>query len=154
LKPLHVPCLIYPAKGYSATIALDDDSVAPTVSLTDDQHRLVFSRLGSRLRVAGTAEFAGYDTSINDARCEALLARALALFPRAGSRQGVEFWAGLRPATPSNVPLIGASRYRNLFVNTGHGTLGWTMACGSGRLIADIVSGRPPEIDAEGYALT
>ena len=152
LRPLGLSMPVYPAKGYSATIALDADSVAPNVSLTDDQHRLVFSRLGQRLRVAGTAEFAGYDTSINKLRCEALLARALTLFPHLGHEQEVEFWAGLRPATPSNVPLIGQSRYRNLFVSTGHGTLGWTMACGSGRLIADLVSGRTPEIDAAEYA--
>lgn len=152
LRPLGLSMPVYPAKGYSATIALDGDSVAPSVSLTDDEHRLVFSRLGNRLRVAGTAEFAGYDTSINTLRCEALLARAFTLFPHAGRRRGVEFWAGLRPATPSNVPLIGRSRYRNLFVNTGHGTLGWTMACGSGRLLADLVSGRTPEIDAADYA--
>ena len=152
LRPLGLRLPVYPAKGYSATIALDEDSVAPSVSLTDDQHRLVFSRLGSRLRVAGTAEFAGYDTRINEQRCAALLKRAFTLFPGAASRSAVEFWAGLRPATPSNVPLIGRSRYRNLFVNTGHGTLGWTMACGSGRLLADLVSGRTPEIDAADYA--
>ncbi|HUW38927.1 MAG TPA: D-amino acid dehydrogenase [Rhodocyclaceae bacterium] len=151
LRPLGLRLPVYPAKGYSATIPLDADSVAPFVSLTDDQHKLVFSRLGQRLRVAGTAEFAGYDTALNEARCQALLARALTLFPRVGRCQEVEFWAGLRPATPSNVPLIGATRYRNLFVDTGHGTLGWTMACGSGRLIADLVSGRVPEIDARDY---
>jgi len=153
LRPLGLSMPVYPAKGYSATIELAADSVAPSVSLTDDQHRLVFSRLGQRLRVAGTAEFAGYDTSINKLRCEALLARAYALFPHAGRGAEVEFWAGLRPATPSNVPLIGKTRYANLFVNTGHGTLGWTMACGSGRLLADLVSGRTPDIDAAEYEL-
>jgi len=152
LRPLGLRLPVYPAKGYSATIALADDSVAPTVSLTDDQHKLVFSRLGQRLRVAGTAEFAGFNTDINAARCRALLARSYSLFPRAGGRDTVEFWAGLRPATPNNVPLIGRSRYGNLFLSTGHGTLGWTMACGSGRLIADLVSGRTPEIDAADYA--
>ncbi len=151
LRPLGLSLPVYPAKGYSATIPLAADSVAPFVSLTDDQHKLVFSRLGQRLRIAGTAEFAGYDTGLNEARCQALLTRALTLFPHAGRHHEVEFWAGLRPATPSNVPLIGATRYRNLFVDTGHGTLGWTMACGSGRLIADLVSGRAPEIDARDY---
>ena len=153
LRPLGLSLPVYPAKGYSATIPLDADSVAPFVSLTDDQHKLVFSRLGQRLRIAGTAEFAGYDTGLNEARCQALLTRTLTLFPHAGRRHEVEFWAGLRPATPSNVPLIGATRYRNLFVDTGHGTLGWTMACGSGRLVADLVSGRAPEIDARDYRL-
>ena len=151
LRPLGLNLPVYPAKGYSATIALDDDSVAPTVSLTDDQHKLVFSRLGQRLRVAGTAEFAGFNTDVNATRCQALLARAYDLFPRAGGRDTVEFWAGLRPATPNNVPFIGRSRYRNMFVSTGHGTLGWTMACGSGRLVTDLVSGRIPEIDASDY---
>ena len=152
LRPLGLSMTVYPAKGYSATISLDEDSIAPTVSLTDDQHKLVFSRLGQRLRIAGTAEFAGYNTDLNAARCAALLQRTYSLFPRAGGRDSVEFWAGLRPATPSNVPLIGRSRYANLFVNTGHGTLGWTMACGSGRLIADLISERTPEIDALDYA--
>jgi len=151
LRPLGLRLPVYPAKGYSATIALAEDSVAPTVSLTDDQHKLVFSRLGQRLRVAGTAEFAGFNTDVNAARCQALLERSYSLFPRAGGRDTVEFWAGLRPATPNNVPLIGRSRYGNLFLSTGHGTLGWTMACGSGRLIADLVSGRTPEIEATEY---
>ncbi len=152
LRPLGVNLPVYPAKGYSATLNLDADSLAPTVSLTDDQHRLVFSRLGQRLRIAGTAEFAGYNTDLNDARCQALLARTYSLFPRAGGRDSVEFWTGLRPATPNNVPFVGRSRYDKLFVSTGHGTLGWTMACGSGRLIADLVSGRQPEIEAGEYA--
>ena len=152
LRSLGMMLSLIPAKGYSATIPLHSESIAPTVSLIDDQCKLVFSRLGNRLRVAGTAEFGGYDTSLNAVRCAALLERTLALFPRAGRRDEVEFWAGLRPATPGNVPLIGATRYSNLFLNTGHGTLGWTMACGSGRLLADLVSGRTPEIDAADYA--
>jgi glycine/D-amino acid oxidase-like deaminating enzyme len=106
----------------------------------------VFSRLGGRLRVAGTAELAGYDTAIDDARCERILARVFDLFPDAGQRMHAEFWAGLRPATPGNVPLIGRTRYDNLFLNTGHGTLGWTLACGSGRALAEIVSRRDPGI--------
>ena len=151
LRPLGLHLPVYPAKGYSATLQLGEDSLAPTVSLTDDQHKLVFSRLGQRLRIAGTAEFDGYNTSLNERRCQALLARTYDLFPRAGGRETVEFWAGLRPATPSNVPLIGRSRYDNLFLSTGHGTLGWTMACGSGQLVADLISGRTPEIEAEDY---
>ena len=152
LRPLGIRLPLIPAKGYSATIPLHSESIAPTVSLIDDQCKLVFSRLGNRLRVAGTAEFAGYDTSLNTARCGALLKRTLALFPQAGRGEQAELWAGLRPATPGNVPLIGRTRYPNLFLNTGHGTLGWTMACGSGRLLADLVSGRAPEIAAAEYA--
>jgi len=128
--------------------------VAPTVSLTDDGAKLVFSRLGQRLRVAGTAEFTGYDTSLNAPRIDALVRRTQQLFPRlAIAAASVEPWAGLRPATPNNVPIIGATRLPNLYVNTGHGTLGWTMAAGSGRLLADLVSGRPPAIDPQPYAL-
>lgn len=153
LKPLGIGLPVYPAKGYSVTIPVAADSLAPSVSLTDDGHKIVFSRLGERLRVAGTAEFTGYDTSINQARCEAIVRRTFALFPRAGRRDQIEYWAGLRPATPGNVPLIGATRYGNLYVNTGHGTLGWTMACGSGRLLADLVGGKPPDLDPAPYSV-
>jgi D-amino-acid dehydrogenase len=117
------------------------------MSLTDLACKLVFSRLGDRLRVAGTAELSGYGTELNRVRCEALVRRAFDLFPDAGEREGVQFWAGLRPATPSNVPLVGGTRYRNLFLDTGHGTLGWTMACGSGRALADLIAGRKPEVE-------
>ena len=147
LAPIGVPCLVYPAKGYSATIEIGDHRGAPTVSLTDVERKLVISRLGNRLRIAGTAELAGYDTEINRARCEAIVARTFELFPDAGERGGAEMWAGLRPATPSNVPLVGATRYRNLYLDTGHGTLGWTMSCGSGRVLADIVAGRKPAVE-------
>jgi len=152
VRPLGMKMPLVPAKGYSATIPLESDSVVPTVSLIDDQRKLVFSRLGNRLRVAGTAEFNGYDTSLNSVRCEALLERCLKLFPRTGQRAGVEFWAGLRPATPGNLPMIGGTGFPNLYINTGHGTLGWTMSCGSARLVADLVSGRQPEISAAAYA--
>ena len=129
------------------TLPVGPQHDAPSVSLTDEAHRLVVSRLGQRLRIAGTAELAGYDNKINSVRCEAIMRRAFELFPRAGDRDHAEFWTGLRPATPGNVPLIGGTRYSNLFLNTGHGTLGWTLACGSGRAIADIVSGKRPDID-------
>jgi D-amino-acid dehydrogenase len=140
---LSVP--VYPAKGYSITIPLEENDVAPTVSLTDEAHKIVFSRLGMRLRVAGTAELNGYDTSVNTVRCEALVKRTFDLFPRAGHGERAEYWAGLRPSTPNNLPLIGVTRYPNLYLNTGHGTLGWTMACGSARALADILSGKRPE---------
>lgn len=151
LRPLGLNLPIYPGKGYSATLTLREDAVAPSVSITDDGHKLVYSRFGNRLRVAGTAEFTGYDTSLNTIRCEALIRRTQALFPLAVSDEPPEFWAGLRPATPSNVPYVGQSRYGNLFVNSGHGTLGWTMSCGSGQVLADLVSGRSPEIDPAPY---
>ncbi len=146
-RPLGIDLNIYPAKGYSATVPVKDAARAFSVSLTDDEYKLVFSRLGDRLRIAGTAELNGYNTELNEARCRALLRRTEQLFPGAGDMAGAEFWTGLRPATPSNVPYIGATRYSNLFLNTGHGTLGWTHSCGSARALADIVSGREPEIE-------
>ena len=147
LRPIGVPCPVYPAKGYSATIDVGDHGGAPTVSLTDVAAKIVLTRLGQRLRVAGTAELSGYGTDLNAVRCEALVKRAFDLFPDAGERDSAQFWAGLRPATPSNVPLVGATRYRNLFLDTGHGTLGWTMACGSGRALSDVIGGRRPEVE-------
>ena len=147
LRPLGVPCPVYPAKGYSATIAVGAHRGAPTVSLTDLEWKIVLSRLGDRLRVAGTAELSGYGTELNAVRCEALVRRAFDLFPDAGERASATFWTGLRPATPSNVPLIGRTRFRNLFLDTGHGTLGWTMACGSGRALADVIASRKPDVE-------
>jgi D-amino-acid dehydrogenase len=146
-RPLGIELAIYPAKGYSVTMPVADAASAYSVSMTDDEYKLVFSRLGERLRIAGTAELNGYDTSINRVRCDAIVRRTTELFPGAGDARRAEFWAGLRPTTPSNVPYIGATRYPNLFLNTGHGTLGWTHSCGSGRALADILSGRRPEID-------
>jgi D-amino-acid dehydrogenase len=147
LEPIGVPCNVYPAKGYSATIRVGAHAGAPTVSLTDLAWKIVLTRLGDRLRVAGTAELNGWDKSLNQTRCQALTRRTFELFPDAGEPEGVQYWAGLRPATPSNVPLVGATRYRNLYLDTGHGTLGWTMACGSGRALADVMGGRKPEVD-------
>jgi D-amino-acid dehydrogenase len=147
LAPVGVKALVYPAKGYSATLPIVDSAVAPTVSMTDDAKKIVFTRLGDRLRVAGTAELSGYDLELNKVRCEALTRRAKEWFGSAIDASGAEYWTGLRPATPSNVPLIGRTRLHNLFLNTGHGTLGWTMSAGSGKALADIVSGRKPEID-------
>ncbi len=151
LKPLGVPCLVYPAKGYSMTVDVGAHTGAPVVSLTDLAWKIVLTRLGNRLRVAGTAELSGYDLSLNDVRCEALKRRTFEIFPDCGDAASATFWTGLRPATPSNVPLIGPTRYRNLWLDTGHGTLGWTMACGSARALADAIGGRKPQLD---FALT
>jgi D-amino-acid dehydrogenase len=147
VAPLGIRLPIYPAKGYSVTMPVLDASKAHQVSLTDDEFKLVFSRLGDRLRIAGTAEFNGYDRDLNRVRCEAIVRRVEALFPGAGDASQAQFWTGLRPATPSNVPIIGRSKLSNLFLNTGHGTLGWTHACGSGKSIARIVGGLAPEVD-------
>ncbi len=146
-RELGIDLNIYPAKGYSVTLPVIAPEHSYQVSLTDDEYKLVFSRLGARLRIAGTAELNGYDTTLNLARCEAIVRRTRELFPQMSDGRGAQFWTGLRPATPSNVPYIGRSRLRNLFLNTGHGTLGWTHGCGSGAAVADIVSGRQPELD-------
>ncbi len=146
LRPLGIRLPVYPAKGYSATVPLTESSVAPHVAMTDDGHKLVFSRLGQRLRIAGTAEFNGYNTELNSVRCQALMQRTYQLFPELRQSGAPEFWCGLRPSTPSNVPFIGRSALPNLYINTGHGTLGWTMACGSGTALADVISGRIPEV--------
>ena len=149
--PLGIRLPIYPAKGYSVTMPVKDASMAHQVSLTDDEFKLVFSRLtgpdGDRLRIAGTAELNGYHRDLNTVRCEAIVRRVEQLFPGAGDTTRAQFWTGLRPATPSNVPIIGRSKVDNLYLNTGHGTLGWTHACGSGKSIARIVSGLAPELD-------
>ena len=156
LRPLGVRLPVYPAKGYSATLALPDGVVAPTVSLTDDGHKLVMSRLGGRLRVAGTAEFNGYDTTLNPQRCAALLRRTREIFPGLAAVQKVDYWAGLRPSTPGNVPLIGdlsGAGLAGLWLNTGHGTLGWTMAAGTAKVMAALIGGRKPPIDMDGLTV-
>jgi D-amino-acid dehydrogenase len=147
LQPLGIQLMVYPGKGYSATYPIIHPEAAPTASLTDDGHKLVFSRLGDRLRVAGTCELNGYTRELNTTRCEALTRRTRELFPEACDYSNPVYWTGLRPLTPSNVPYIGKTKFSNLFLNTGHGTLGWTMGCGSGRAIAEIISGRQPDVD-------
>ena len=147
LKLIGLTIPVYPAKGYSATLSTEGREGAPMVSLTDEAYKIVFTRLGDRLRIAGTAELDGYSTHLSMVRTEALVKRARELFPGAADYDNPVYWTGLRPATPSNVPLIGKSRFPNLYLNTGHGTLGWTEGPGSGRALADIVSGKRPEVD-------
>ena len=149
LRPLGIHIPVYPLKGYSVTLPLGpaEAPAAPTVSLTDEAHKIVISRLGNRLRAAGTAELTGYDRGVNELRCNALLERIRTLFPALARIEPSHRWAGLRPATPSNVPCIGRTRLKNLYLNTGHGTLGWTLACGSGRIVADLASGRRPAVE-------
>lgn len=147
LAPLSIRLMVYPAKGYSVTMPVADAALAPQISLTDDEYKLVYSRLGNHLRIAGTCELNGYDTALNEVRCQAIIRRTEELFPGAGNVAQAQYWAGLRPATPSNVPYIGKTKFANLYLDTGHGTLGWTHGCGSGRAIADIISGKKPEVD-------
>lgn len=138
---------IYPAKGYSITVPVKNEEAAFNVSLTDDEYKLVYSRLGDRMRVAGTAELNGYSRKLNYTRCRAIVRRTAEVMPEAGYWDQADFWTGLRPATPSNVPYIGKSHFANLYLNTGHGTLGWTHSCGSAAALADIIDGRKPEVD-------
>lgn len=140
---------VYPTKGYSITVPVLDPAGTPTISLTDEAHRIVIARMDNQLRIAGTAEFgSGHTHDINPVRCEALARRGRELFGDALDWQQADNWSGLRPTTPGNVPLIGRARgLANLYLNTGHGTLGWTESCGSGQLIADVISGRRPEVD-------
>ena len=145
VRPLGLRLPIYPVKGYSITVPVLDPERAPKISLTDESRRVVCSRLGQHLRVAGTAELNGFDLSPNPGRSAALVRWLEERFPGAADLGQVEHWCGLRPATPSNVPLIGPGGIDRLYLNTGHGTLGWTLACGAGRAIADIVTGRQPE---------
>ncbi|MDP9142215.1 MAG: D-amino acid dehydrogenase [Pseudomonadota bacterium] len=146
-RPLGIRLQLIPAKGYSLTLPVAEPARAYSVPLIDDEHKLVFSRLGNRLRVAGMAELRGYDQQIDPQRGALLLRRLEQLFPGAGDAGQARYWTGLRPSTPSNVPYVGCSSVPNLYLNTGHGTLGWTHACGSGQALADIICGRKPEVD-------
>ena len=151
LRPLGLCLNIYPAKGYSATLKLKHPERASTVSLLDDGRKIAISRLGDEVRIAGTAEMAGYDTSINSptsrVRCEALVQRYEELFPGVADTTTPNFWAGLRPSTPDNIPIIGRSPIDKLWINSGHGTLGWTHGAGSGRALAELISGKRPALD-------
>ncbi len=137
---------VYPIKGYSVTLPVADASAAWSVSLTDEEHKLVFSRLGDRLRVAGTAELGGWTRELDERRCAAMVERVAALFPGAADTSRASHWTGLRPMTPGNVPVIGRSPLRNLYLNTGHGSLGWTLACGSAAALASLIGGRRPQV--------
>ncbi len=152
-RPLGLNLPIYPAKGYSVTLPMENPGKGPQVSLTDDALKLVYSRLGGRLRIAGTAEFTGYDVSLDPSRMKPILNAALKLFPGCADPSQAAYWTGLRPLTPDSVPIIGATPYANLYLNTGHGTLGWTMACGSGRVLADLIANKRPGIDLNGLGL-
>ncbi len=153
LRPLGLKLPVYPVKGYSITVPITDPERAPLSTIMDETYKVAVTRLGDRIRVGGTAELAGFDLTLRDARRAVTELVVNDLFPGAGDVQAAEFWTGLRPMTPDGTPLVGATRVPNLFLNTGHGTLGWTMSCGSASLLADLVSGRTPAIDTEGLAL-
>ncbi|GMM60549.1 D-amino acid dehydrogenase [Novosphingobium pituita] len=149
---LHLP--IYPVKGYSLTVPIVEEAHAPVSTLLDESYKVAITRLGNRIRVGGMAEISGFNTDLPAARRATLEMSASSLFPGAGAMKEATFWSGLRPMTPDSTPIIGPTRLPNLFLNTGHGTLGWTMACGSAHVIADIIGGKRPAIEAADLALS
>ena len=153
LKPLGIDLPVYPVKGYSLTLPITDASGAPESTVMDETHKVAITRLGDRIRVGGTAELAGYDLRLREARRGTLNHVVSDLFPHGGPVDGAEFWCGLRPMTPDGTPVVGGCSYANLYLSTGHGTLGWTMAAGTGRVMADLVSGRRTDIDLDGLTL-
>ena len=153
LLPLGLALPIYPVKGYSLTVPLHDPAAAPVSTVLDETYKVALTRFDHRLRVGGMAEVAGFDLTLRPNRRKTLERVVNDLFPRAGPLPEATFWTGLRPLTPDGTPIVGATAWRNLWINSGHGTLGWTMACGSAQLLADQMTGRPPEIDAAGLAV-
>ena len=149
VKHLGLNLPIYPLKGYSLTIDIEDESRAPVSTVMDETYKVAITRLGDRIRVGGLAEIAGYDLRLNPRRRATLAKSVGELFGGSGNPDKAEFWTGLRPMTPDGTPIVGATPIPNLFLNTGHGTLGWTMSAGSGRLVADLISGHTPDIAAE-----
>ena len=154
LKPLGISMPVYPVKGYSITAPIIDEAKAPVSTLLDESFKVAITRLGDRIRVGGMAELSGFSSDLPTARRETLKYSVGSLFPGAGDLAHASFWSGLRPMTPDSTPIIGATPIANLFLNTGHGTLGWTMACGSGHVISGIISGRPPAIDASDLGIS
>lgn len=150
LKPLGLKLPVYPVKGYSVTLPVIDDAKAPQSTLMDETHKVAITRLGDRIRVAGTAEIAGYSNRLGPHATDTVKHVIGDLFPGGGDLGQAEGWTGLRPMTPDGTPVLGATQYDNLYLNTGHGTLGWTMACGSGRVVADVVLGKDPDISMDG----
>lgn len=153
LRPLDVKLPIYPVKGYTVTMPITGRNT-PGVSLTDESNKVVITKLGNRIRAAGTADLAGYDRRIDPARCDLILRDVEAWYPGCGDSARVERWACLRPMTPDCLPVLGPTAYSNLYLNTGHGSLGWTMGCGSARMVADMIAGRRPEIEASDFSAT
>ncbi|WP_326534534.1 D-amino acid dehydrogenase [Pseudorhodoferax sp.] len=154
LQPLGLRLPVYPVKGYSLTLPITDASGAPESTVMDETHKVAVTRLGDRIRVGGTAELGGFDLSLKPERRRTLDHVVSDLFPKGGDLAQAKFWCGLRPMTPDGTPILGPTRYAKLWLSTGHGTLGWTMAAGTGRLMADWIAGRKPAIDTEGLSLS
>lgn len=154
LAPLGLDLPVYPVKGYSLTVPLRDAAAAPQSTVLDETYKVAVTRFDHRIRVGGMAELGGFDLGLNPRRRETLELVVNDLFPGGGDVPAAEFWTGLRPMTPDSTPVVGATRVPNLYLNTGHGTLGWTMACGSGKLVADLVTGCPTAIRCDDLGLS
>lgn len=152
LKPLDLQLPVYPVKGYSLTIPIVDPAFAPQSTVLDETYKIAITRFDQRIRVGGMAELSGFNLGLNEDRRATLQMVTQDLFP-GGDMEQASFWTGLRPMTPDSTPIIGATRFKNLFLNTGHGTLGWTMACGSGKLISDIVLNHKTDISTDGLSI-
>ncbi|MGJ3700432.1 D-amino acid dehydrogenase [Variovorax sp. AFSI2.2] len=153
VKPLGIDLPVYPVKGFSITVPISDASGAPESTVMDETFKVAVTRLGDRIRVGGTAQLSGFDLALDAGRRDTLEHVVTDLFPKGGDVREASFWTGLRPMTPDGTPVIGATRIPNLMLSTGHGTLGWTMAAGTGRVMADLIDGRQPAIDMEGLTV-
>ena len=153
-RPLGIDLPVYPVKGYSLTVPAKDEARAPRSSIVDEDYKVALTRLGSRIRVAGTAEIGGYDMQMRQGRLDTIVHVLADLFPGGFERSEMSFWTGMRPMTPDGTPIVGRSPLANLYLNTGHGTFGWTMSLGSGRVLADLIGGRTPTIDMAGLELS
>lgn len=153
LEDLKLRIPVYPVKGYSITVPIADEAKAPVSTVMDESFKVAITRLGERIRVGGMAEISGYTVDLPEKRRATLERSVSDLFPGGGNLSNASFWSGLRPMTPDGTPIVGRTPYTNLSLNTGHGTLGWTMACGSARVLSDIISGRKPEIEASDLSI-
>jgi D-amino-acid dehydrogenase len=154
LAPVGIRIPVYPVKGYSITVPITDAAGAPESTVMDETHKVAVTRLGDRIRVGGTAELGGYSLALRESRRATLDHVVTDLFPTGGDVSKASFWCGLRPMTPDGTPIVGTTPVQNLLLATGHGTLGWTMAAGTGRVIADLISGRAPEIDVSALGVS
>ena len=153
VKPIGIHIPVYPVKGYSITVPITDANFAPESTIMDESHKVAVTRLGDRIRVGGTAELAGFDMTLRESRRDTLNHVLTDLFPKGGDVSKATFWCGLRPMTPDGTPIVGRTPYANMMLATGHGTLGWTMAAGTARIIDDLISGRKPQISLDGLSM-
>ncbi|MDY3331450.1 MAG: D-amino acid dehydrogenase, partial [Pelistega sp.] len=154
LKPIGIDVPIYPLKGFSLTIPISDESKAPQSTVLDETYKVALTRFDNRIRMGGMAGVNGFDLSLKQKYRDTLHEVFNHVFPGGGNLEEATFWTGLRPATPDGTPIVGKTRYSNLWINSGHGTLGWTMSCGSAKYLADLMAGEQPQISTEGFDLS